>query len=61
MKMHTRIFTFLLFVAIAFTTSQFIACGEDNTEPAPVTPPEKEEPAKKPNEDKQEEDEGEKS
>ena len=47
MKMHTRILTVLVFVAITFTTSLFIACGEDHTDPTPVTPPQ-EEPEKKP-------------
>lgn len=55
MKMHSRIFTILVFVAITFTTSLFIACGEDNTDPTPVTPPQ-EEPEKKPG-DKQDEEE----
>ncbi len=62
MKMHSRIFTIVVFVAITFTTSLFIACGEDNTEPAPVTPPQ-EEPEKKPDDkqDDEEEDETEMS
>ena len=55
MKMHTRILTILVLVAITFTTSLFIACGEDNTDPTPVTPPQ-EEPEKKPG-DKQDEEE----
>ena len=62
MKMHSHIFTIGVFVAITFTTSLFIACGEDNTEPAPVTPPQ-EEPEKKPDDkqDDEEEDETEMS
>jgi hypothetical protein len=56
MKIHTRIFTILVLVAITLTASLFIACSEDNTEPAPVTSPKKEEPEKKPD-DKQEENE----
>ena len=56
MKMHTRILTILVLVAITFTTSLFIACGEDNTDPTPVTPPQ-EEPEKKPGNKQDEEEE----
>ena len=56
MKMHSRIFTILVFFAITFTTSLFIACGEDNTDPTPVTPPQ-EEPEKKPGNKQDEEEE----
>ena len=56
MKMHSRIFTILVLVAITFTTSLFIACGEDNTEPTPITPPQ-EEPEKKPGDKQPEEEE----
>lgn len=53
MKTHTR---FLMLTAIMFATLLFVACGKDDAEPAPNTPPETEEPEKKPNKEQQNED-----